>query len=81
MDDKLSYKLIPYRKVYGGYQLNSYKKLNPTGRWKLKYSYYSYENDPTLYIEHKSWIFKYWIHEDSIVLRPSEEEVIFDCKK
>lgn len=41
-----------------------FKLLNPTGKWRIVYELSS--NVPKLEIEHKNWLLKEWISEDSI---------------
>ena len=55
---------------------NGFKPLKPTGKWKLVTN--AYESN-ALYIQHKGWIFKTWIHEADICFRDCENEIIFDC--
>lgn len=63
--------ITPYFKKGGDLGCLTYKKLNPTGRWKLK-TIRNGEN--LLYIEHKGWLFKRWIFENDIVFVPSLDE-------
>lgn len=38
------------------------------------------EQTGAIYVEHQGALFKKWIHEDSIVFGPTEEEEIFSCR-
>jgi len=68
-------KLTPYRVVYSGFSTGKHLlPLNPSGRWKLV-TYLNSKDD--LYIEHKYFIFKEWIHEDDIVFGYAPKEEIF----
>jgi hypothetical protein len=77
MSDKYLPKEIAYIKIpdieFGWY----YKPLNPTGRWKLKKNLF---DQITMFVEHKTWIFKHWISEHDIIFGTSEECEIFDCE-
>ena len=51
-----------------------FRPLNPTGRWMIK----TIDDEQTLFVEHKGWIFKRWIGENAIVIR-NEESFINEC--
>lgn len=38
------------------------------------------EQTGAIYVEHQGALFKKWIHEDSIVFAPKEEEEVFSCR-
>lgn len=53
----------------------TYKKLNPTGRWRLEWVPYSVFRKtvmPTMFIEHRGMFFKKWIIEQDITEFPFE---------
>lgn len=58
----------------GGVQIRT---LKPTGRWKIDYDD---RGKQKLYIEHRGWIFKYWIPEDWI-FESHPSPIINDCSK
>lgn len=55
----------------------SWKALNMTGRWKIVTD--PDDDEYKMFIEHKALIFKYWIHEDFIEIRPLRTDVIMKC--
>ena len=62
--------------IYSGYDIPFYKKLNPTGRWKLV----SENGDISMLIEGRGWVFNYWIQEEDIEFVSVGESPIFDCR-
>lgn len=54
-----------------------YESLRPTGRWKMESGP---EQIGAIYVEHQGALFNRWIHEDSIVFSPKEEEEVFSCR-
>lgn len=69
---------IEYIEEYGEYGIVNYRPLNPTGRWKIESGPY-YKNK--LFIEHKGFVFKSWISEAAITMKPKQEIAIFECGK
>jgi len=74
--------MVPYFREYysddGGHEYDIVK-LNPTGKWK---ECTDRNGNTTMYIQHKGWLFKQWVHEDNIFFsKGSEKEQIFTCKK
>jgi len=56
-----------------------WKKLNPTGRWKITTNS---DGDCALWIEHIIFFcFTKWIHESKIELKYEQTEEIFECAK
>lgn len=53
----------------------TYKKFNPTGRWKVRIV----DDYVELYLEHKGWLFKKWYNEDDVILQ-NEETFINECQ-
>ena len=68
---------IPYIEIYGDFGEIIRKPLNPTGKWKLESGPYFRDK---LFIQHKGWLFKRWVSENSIVFAPAKSEEEFQCK-
>jgi len=68
--------LVPYIERWDGYSYHC-TELKPTGKWKIVNNVV--END-VIYVQHKGWFLKTWVHENRIEFhRPTTTEV-FDCK-
>ena len=54
-----------------------WEPLKLTGKWALdrRPGYTDY----ALFLEHQGWLFKRWIHEDDIEIRPAPHSVIMEC--
>lgn len=68
--------MIAYQTFQGEYGRVIYDPIKLTGRWKLVTN--AIETN-ALYLEKQGWLFKRWLHEDYIVIRPEETQVIFEC--
>jgi len=69
---------IAYRKIDVDYGYD-WKPLKPTGKWKLETT--PHNEDIHLWIEHKGWFFKIWVHESNIEFRNEVIKNVFECVK
>jgi len=67
---------------YNGLSHTTWKKLRPTGRWRLERVLADNGTilDTTLFIEHKGLIFKEWVHEQDISLSTEHRPEIVEFK-
>lgn len=66
--------MIAYRKS-GAY----YTPLKLTGKWMLERSPGRYEY--TMHLEYKGWVFKRWISEHDVAIRPEPNIITMECGK
>ena len=69
--------MILYTELYGDYGRIYFKKVIPTGKWKIVNNIYVHN---ALYIQVKYLLFfTYWIHEEQLEIGMEPTEYINEC--